>query len=101
MASSIWDPPHHHGSATLLNALIRYAGSRSILVPTPAAFVKAVLRLLDRVNLPLLVPEQFEIADHDYVVDIEPTVRQLDWTPRYSDQDMMFEAYQQFTAAAR
>jgi dTDP-glucose 4,6-dehydratase len=84
----------------LLTELIRIAGSHSILVPTPAAAVKAVLRFLDLVNLPLLVPEQFEIADHDYVVDIEPTVRLLDWTPKYSDQDMMFEAYREFTALA-
>lgn len=80
----------------LLSDLIRQAGSRSALIPTPAAPIKGILRLLDRVNLPLLVPEQFEIADQDYVLDIEPTMRLLDWQPRYSDQRMMVEAYQQF-----
>jgi len=84
----------------LLGELIRHAGSRSFLVPTPAAPLKVVLRLLDRINLPVLVPEQFEIADHDYVVDIESTIRQLDWKPRYGDQEMIFEAYREFTAAA-
>jgi len=83
----------------LLRELIRQAGSRSALVPTPAAPIKAILRLMDRVNLPLLVPEQFEIADHDYVLDIEPTMRMLDWRPRYSDQRMMLDAYQQFLQA--
>ena len=83
----------------LLNELIRAAGSKSVLVPTPAAPLKMTLRLLDRINLPLLVPEQFEIADHDYVVDIEPTIRMLDWRPRHSDQGMMLDAYRQFVNA--
>jgi dTDP-glucose 4,6-dehydratase len=60
-----------------------------------------LLRFLDRINLPLLVPEQFEIADHDYVVDIEPTIRMLDWKPLHSDQDMMNEAYRQFLATRK
>lgn len=85
----------------LLQDLIRQAGSKSILVRTPAWPLKAILRFLDRVNLPLLVPEQFEIADHDYVVDIEPTKRALGWQPRFSDQEMMHEAYRQFIAASR
>lgn len=89
------DPPTVR---VLLSDLIRHAGSRSILVPTPALPLKLALRLLDRLNLPLLVPEQFEIADHDYVVDIEPTKRMLDWLPQHSDADMMFEAYRQFAA---
>jgi dTDP-glucose 4,6-dehydratase len=83
----------------LLSELIRQAGSKSILIPTVAAPAKVLLRALDRINLPILVPEQFEIADHDYVVDIEPTMRLLDWTPRHSDQDMMNEAYRQFLVA--
>jgi dTDP-glucose 4,6-dehydratase len=85
----------------LLSDVIRQAGSKSILIPTVAAPAKVLLRLLDRINLPLLVPEQFEIADHDYVVDIEPTIRMLDWKPQYSDQDMMNEAYRQFLATRK
>jgi dTDP-glucose 4,6-dehydratase len=83
----------------LLSGLIRQGGSKSILVPTIAAPAKVLLRALDRIDLPVLVPEQFEIADHDYVVDIEPTMRLLGWIPRHSDQDMMHEAYARFLAA--
>jgi dTDP-glucose 4,6-dehydratase len=90
------DPPRVH---TLLSEVIRQADSRSILIPTWAAPAKVVLRLLDHLNLPVLVPEQFEIADHDYVVDIEPTMRMLDWQPRFGDQDMMNEAYRQFVVS--
>lgn len=89
------DPPTVRA---LLGRLIDSVGSKSILVPTPAAPLKWTLRLLDRVNLPLLVPEQFEIADHDYVVDIEPTIRLLDWQPQHSDEGMMIEAYRQFVS---
>jgi dTDP-glucose 4,6-dehydratase len=85
----------------LLGELIREAGSRSTLVPTPALPLKVMLRLLDRINVPVLVPEQFEIADHDYVVDIEPTIRMLDWQPKYGDQRMMLEAYQRFLQTSR
>ena len=83
----------------LLKGLIAHVGSKSILVSVPATPLKVVLRTLDRLNMPLLVPEQFEIADHDYVVDIEPTQRLLDWQPKHSDQTMMFEAYREFVSA--
>ena len=69
------DPPTVHD---LLSEVIRRAGSKSILIPTIAAPAKIVLRFLDRIDMPVLVPEQFEIADHDYVVDIAPTMRSLD-----------------------
>lgn len=87
------DPPTVRN---LLSEVIRTAGSKSILIPTWAAPAKVLLRLLDRLDMPLLVPEQFEIADHDYVVDIEPTMRTFDWKPQHSDQDMMNDAYRQF-----
>lgn len=83
----------------LLGEVIRQAGSKSILVPTIAAPAKVLLRLLDRLNLPILVPEQFEIADHDFVNDIEPTMRMLDWRPKHGDLDMMLEAYRRFLTA--
>ena len=61
-------------------------------MPTIAAPAKVLLRFLDRIDLPLLVPEQFEIADHDYVVDIEHTMNALDWKPKFGDQEMMNDA---------
>ena len=85
----------------LLTDLIRQARSKSILISTPAAPIKFALRALDRLNLPLLVPEQFEIADQDYVLDIEPTIRMLDWHPEHTDQDMMHAAYGQYLARRR
>ena len=83
----------------LLNGLIREAGSRSILVSTPASLIKLTLRALDKVNLSPLVPEQFEIADEDYIVDISHTESVLDWTPKDGDFDMLLEAYKSFAKA--
>ncbi|MDH4048430.1 MAG: NAD(P)-dependent oxidoreductase [Gammaproteobacteria bacterium] len=80
----------------LLRGLAKQVGSKSILVPTPAPLVKSVLRLLDRINLPLLVPEQFEIADADYVIDIEHTKSALGWRPEYDDTSMFSQAYDDY-----
>lgn len=82
----------------LLRGLIESVGSRSILVPTPASAVKVVLRFLDRVNLALLVPEQFEIADSDYVIDIQHTKTSLGWQPQHDDTSMFHQAYDDFVS---
>ena len=80
----------------LLTDLIKEAGSRSVLVPTPAFLVKLALRALDRLNLSPLVPEQYEIADASYVLDISETERVLEWTPRHDDTTMMLDAFRQY-----
>lgn len=82
----------------LLSNLINHAGSRSFLVPLPGSLVKLALKILDYVNMPLMVPEQFEIADTDYVIDIETTMKGLDWKPQFSDEEMMLEAYDRYIA---
>jgi dTDP-glucose 4,6-dehydratase len=80
----------------LLGNLISFAGSRSILIPTPASLVKVILRALDWANVSLMVPEQYEVADLDYVIDITETKRALDWEPGYSDGEMFRTAYDDF-----
>lgn len=77
----------------LLGNTIKQAGSRSVLVPTPAKPLKFVLATLERLGKPLLHREQYSIADINYLVDIEPTKRELDWQPAYSDSDMLVEAF--------
>ena len=83
-------------SRELLEDLIHRVGSRSILVNTPAPLVKGVLSALDAVGLTVLYPEQFLIADRNYLVDSSETERQLAWTPQYSDRDMIFEAFRDY-----
>ncbi len=77
----------------LLKTLIKSAGSKSIVVPTPAFAVKAVLAGLDKINRPLLDPEQYLIADETCVLSMEKAKRELDWEPTDSDTDMLNAAY--------
>ena len=81
---------------TLLKGVISTAGSRSIVISTPGKTVKVILRLLDRIGLTLMYPEQFMIADEEYVLDISKTERDLDWHPKYNDADMLQEAYKMY-----
>jgi len=78
----------------LLSATIARAGSRSILVPTPGFAVKRALAFLDLIGLTLLHPEQYEIADIDYVLDTSVTTETLGWSPTRRDEDIIFEAYE-------
>jgi len=81
---------------SLLDHMIKRAGSRSRLISTPAPVVKTTLRFLDFCGLTLLYPEQFLIADKEYVLDMSDTTRVLDFEPKYSDEDMMVAAYDEF-----
>lgn len=82
----------------LLGELIRHAGSKSILLPTPAWAVKRTLDLLDRVNMPIMDPEQYLIADEECVLDVSKGRRELGWVPRYRDEDMLIAAYSEYRA---
>lgn len=82
----------------LLGDLIRSAGSKSILVPTPGWAVKRTLDLLDMMNMPIMDPEQYLIADEECVLDVSKGARQLGWVPQYRDEDMLIAAYKEYRA---
>src|SRR5262249_49389155 len=94
--------PFNLGSASppttrdLLKAIIRYAKSRSVLVPTPASLVKSALWALDSVGMPLMYPEQYRIADIDILLDTSETKAVLGWEPSDDDTESMIEAYRAF-----
>lgn len=81
---------------SLLQNTIRQAGKHSFVLPTPGKLVKAVLRLLDDIGLTLMYPEQFMIADEEYILDISETKEDLVWQPKYNDADMLAEAYKMY-----
>jgi dTDP-glucose 4,6-dehydratase len=83
----------------LLTRLVREAGSRSFLLPTPASLVKAALTALDWINLPLMDPEQYLIADEICILDTTKAKRELGWKPRYNDEDMLLAAYREYRTA--
>lgn len=85
----------------LLRNTIKRSGSRSIVVPIPAWPLKLVLSLLEKLGKPLLHREQYQIADVNYVVDINPTIHALDWQPSRNDEDMLVGAYKYYRQAPR
>ncbi len=80
----------------LLKDLINEAGSKSILIPTPAFAVKAVLAGLDRMGKPLMDPEQYLIADETCILDCSKADRDLKWRPQDSDTSMLKVAYRDY-----
>jgi dTDP-glucose 4,6-dehydratase len=83
----------------LLGDLIRHADSRSILLPTPGWAVKRTLDLFDLMNMPIMDPEQYLIADEICVLDVSKGERELGWVPHYRDEDMLNAAYSEYRAA--
>ena len=82
----------------LLGRLIEEAGSRSILVPTPGFLVKFTLNTLDAVNMPLMDPEQYLIADEECLLDCSKAKREIGWSPQFRDDDMLIAAYKEYRA---
>ncbi|MGH6861685.1 MAG: NAD-dependent epimerase/dehydratase family protein [Phyllobacterium sp.] len=80
----------------LLGDLVAFAGSRSLLVPTPAWAVKRTLDLFDWMNMPIMDPEQYLIADEMCVLDVSKAERQLGWVPQHRDEDMLIAAYEEY-----
>ena len=83
----------------LLGDLIKHAGSRSLLLPTPAWAVKRTLDLFDLINLPIMDPEQYLIADEMCILDCSKAKQQLGWSADYRDEDMLISAYDEYRAA--
>ncbi|MEV4605190.1 NAD(P)-dependent oxidoreductase [Neorhizobium sp. LMR1-1-1.1] len=80
----------------LLGDLVKHAGSKSILLPTPAWAVKRTLDLFDLINMPIMDPEQYLIADEMCVLDVSKGERELGWVPQYRDEDMLIAAYSEY-----
>tara|TARA_R110000751_G_scaffold189187_3_gene295212 strand:+ start:34153 stop:35136 length:984 start_codon:yes stop_codon:yes gene_type:complete len=82
----------------LLGDLIKHAGSRSFVLPTPAWAVKRTLDLFDMINLPIMDPEQYLIADEMCILDCSKAKKLLGWSAQYRDEDMLMAAYDEYRA---
>lgn len=80
----------------LLNGVIKSAGSHSFVIHTPGKMVKGILKFMDNIGLTIMYPEQFMIADEEYILDISETEKDLDWHPKYNDEDMLIQAYKMY-----
>jgi dTDP-glucose 4,6-dehydratase len=47
-------------------------------------------------NMPLMDPEQYLIADEMCVLDVSKGERELGWVPQYRDEDMLIAAYSEY-----
>ena len=77
----------------LLKNLIKEISSKSFLIPLPTKLSKFILNFLDLINLTVLYPEQFTIADKNYIVDISSAKNLIGWEPKHTDLEMMIAAY--------
>ena len=67
--------------------------SRSVIVPTPAILVRGGLQVMSLLGVELLYPEQYRLADRNFIVSIEKAETELDWCPQKDDLELMIEAY--------
>ena len=80
----------------LLSFIIKHANSHSILLPTWSWGSKIILDILDQLNLTLLYPEQYVLADKDYILDIASLREELDFDPKFDDKAILLEAYKNY-----
>lgn len=79
-------------------ALIAHAGTGSRIVPIPAAIVRNAGRVLNVVKMSPIVPEHYLLADANFVLDISTAQRVLGWQPRYSNVQLLVDAYDWYVA---
>jgi len=51
---------------------------------------------LDVINFSLLYPEQYLIADKDYLLDTSSLKDEFGFIPKYTDIEMISSAYEQY-----
>jgi nucleoside-diphosphate-sugar epimerase len=77
-----------------LEALIDYAKTGSKVVGLPAGITIGFLRMLDWFNLSPLADWHYLSYSKDFYFDISKAKKMLDWQPRYTNIEMLIEAYQ-------
>lgn len=78
-----------------LENLIAYANSRSKVLSLPKTLTTRTLQLLDLLRLSPLAPYHYLTYHKPFCFDID-AVLQLGWTPRYSNDEMLRETYDNF-----
>ncbi len=80
-----------------LYALIRHAGTKSRVKHLPKTLAVEGLGILDKLGLSPLAPWHYRTYGEDFYFDLSP-LTQLGWRPRYSNEEMLCETYDQFIA---
>lgn len=79
-----------------LSALVRHAGTKTRIKSIPPTLAIPVLALLDKTRLSPLGPWHYLTYHKPYYFDIAPTKSALGWSPRYSNQEILVQAYEWF-----
>lgn len=80
-----------------LENLIKHAGSRSKVRHLPNGLTKSGLLLLDKLNLSPLAPWHYLSYGEDFYFNVD-NLKELGWQPKYSNDEMLAESYDSFTA---
>ena len=80
----------------LISSLINTVHSKSFLIPTWGYGVKQILNMLDILNITLLYPEQFLLADSEFVLDVSDLEDELGFKPKFHEKDMLLAAYKSY-----
>ena len=76
-----------------IRSLCLYAQSRSKIVPTPVWPVQLTLAALNLMHLTPFSVWHYQTFHQDYFFDTTKAETELGWTPRYSNDEMLIEAY--------
>ncbi|MBX3025703.1 NAD-dependent epimerase/dehydratase family protein [bacterium] len=81
-----------------LEALCRHAGTGSRVYALPMGLATAAMRLTSAVGLSPLGPYHALMYGRSLYFDIAPAVRDLEWQPRWSNEEMICQSYDWYLA---
>ncbi len=73
--------------------LIKYAKTKSIIIPIPANLARVIFKFLYIIKLSPLTPEHYYMLDKNSILDNTKAKKILKWKPTKSNIDMIKEAY--------
>ncbi len=76
----------------LFEATLRNLGIKKRIIKIPSFLAFGILNLLDKLGVSPLAPEQFRIANIDYVLNTTKLNRELNWRARSNDAGLLTEA---------
>jgi len=80
----------------VLTDLIHHVGAKSRIISLPVTLAVPVLRTLDILRLSPLGPFHYRTYHKPFYFDISKPMNELGWKPKYSNTEMMIEAYDWF-----
>ena len=78
----------------LMRELINRAESRSRIIPTPAPLIRGVLKTLSLAGIQPMYPEQYLLADKNFIVSVDKARTELGWQPTHDDLELLVAAYE-------